>query len=174
MHSVANVLQAAEAVENGAPVPASLETFLGAGPSAGGARPKAAVRDDGGALWLAKFPARGDTFDVARAEACTLALARRCGLTVPEVRHLDLGGRSVMLIRRFYRYWVHAGQRLPEGAQPDTRPGEGRTGATPTLCDGTTPCRYEAALCAPPTQAPPAGPLPIGVRLQGDDILTVT
>jgi serine/threonine-protein kinase HipA len=72
MHSLQYVLQAAEAVDSGAPVPANLENFLGAGPSAGGARPKAAVRDDDGALWLAKFPAKGDTFDVARAEACTL------------------------------------------------------------------------------------------------------
>ena len=46
MHSLQYVLQAAEAVENGAPVPANLEDFLGAGPSAGGARPKATVRDD--------------------------------------------------------------------------------------------------------------------------------
>lgn len=61
MHSLQHVLQAAEAVENGAPVPANLENFLGAGPSAGGARPKATVRDDEGALWLAKFPAKGDT-----------------------------------------------------------------------------------------------------------------
>ena len=83
MHALQYVLQAAEAVENGAAVPANLENFLGAGPSAGGARPKATVRDDDGALWLAKFPAKGDTFDVARAETCTLELARRCGLTVP-------------------------------------------------------------------------------------------
>jgi serine/threonine-protein kinase HipA len=129
MHSLQYVLQAAEAVDNGAPVPSNLENFLGAGPSAGGARPKATIRGDDGALWLAKFPAKGDTFDVARAETCTLELARRCGLTVPEVRHLDLGGRPVMLIRRFDRYWVAPGQLLPaltDGALQDTRPGDGR------------------------------------------------
>jgi serine/threonine-protein kinase HipA len=126
MHSLQYVLQAAEAVEHGIPVPANLEEFLGAGPSAGGARPKASVRDDEGALWLAKFPAQGDTFDVARAEACTLELARRCGLTVPEVRYLDLGGRPVMLIRRFDRYWIPADQTQPEGALHNTRPGDGR------------------------------------------------
>lgn len=129
MHSLQYVLQAAEAVDHGAPVPSNLENFLGAGPSAGGARPKATIRGDDGALWLAKFPAQGDTFDVARAETCTLELARRCGLTVPEVRYLDLGGRPVMLIRRFDRYWVQAGQLLPaltDGALQDTRPGDGR------------------------------------------------
>lgn len=86
LQSLAYVIQAAEAVEQGLPVPAHLEPYLGAGPSAGGARPKASVRDEQGALWIAKFPAKGDTFDVARAEVCTLELARLCGLTVPEVR----------------------------------------------------------------------------------------
>ncbi|WP_414448288.1 type II toxin-antitoxin system HipA family toxin [Burkholderia sp. 22PA0099] len=124
LHSLHYVLQAAEAVENGASVPANLEHFLDAGPSAGGARPKASVRDDEGALWLAKFPAKGDTFNVARAETCTLELARRCGLTVPEVRYLDIGGRPVMLIRRFDRYWGHSDQNPPVGALHDTRPGE--------------------------------------------------
>ena len=138
MHSLQYVLQAAEAVENGAPVPANLENFLGAGPSAGGARPKAAVRDEDGALWLAKFPAKGDTFDVARAEACTLELARRCGLTVPEVRYLDLGGRPVMLIRRFDRYWAQAGEPLPEGALQDTRPGDGRVEGRLPFVSGLT------------------------------------
>jgi serine/threonine-protein kinase HipA len=120
------VLQAAEAVDQGLPVPAHLEAFLGAGPSAGGARPKASVRDEQGALWLAKFPAKGDTFDVARAEACTLELARRCGLTVPEVRYLPIGGKPVMLIRRFDRYWAAAGELPAAGrALHDSRPGAG-------------------------------------------------
>ncbi|ATF89074.1 type II toxin-antitoxin system HipA family toxin [Burkholderia gladioli] len=142
MHSLEYVLQASEAVENGAPIPTNLERFLGSGPSAGGARPKASVRDGDGALWLAKFPANGDRFDVARAESCTLELARRCGLTVPEVRHQDIGGRPVMLIRRFDRYWSQVGQKPPEDALHDTRPGEGRiegrlpfvSGLTLTAC----------------------------------------
>lgn len=128
MHSLAYVLQAAHAVEVGGPIPANLETYLGSGPSAGGARPKASVRDEQGALWLAKFPARGDTFDVARAESCTLELARRCGLTVPEVRHLLVGNKPVMLIRRFDRYWTPQGMLPDEGtALHDTRPGEDLT-----------------------------------------------
>lgn len=124
LHSLEYVLQAAEAVEQGLPVPANLEAFLGAGPSAGGARPKASVRDEQGALWLAKFPAKGDTFDVARAETCTLELARRCGLTVPEVRYLLIGSKPVMLIRRFDRYWAPAGELPTAGpALHDSRPG---------------------------------------------------
>ena len=123
LRSLEYLLQAAEAVEVGLPVPAQLMDILGAGSSAGGARPKATVRDDEGGLWLAKFPARNDTFDVARAEACTLELARNCGLTVPEVRHCDIGQRSVMLIRRFDRFWAPAGQYPAAGPLHDTRPG---------------------------------------------------
>jgi serine/threonine-protein kinase HipA len=126
MHSLQYVLEAAQAVEQGVPVPANLEAFLGAGPSAGGARPKASVRDEDGSLWLAKFPAKGDAFDVARAETCTLELARRCGLTVPEVRYLSTGGKPVMLIRRFDRYWAGAGELPAAGlALQDSRPQPG-------------------------------------------------
>lgn len=126
LHSLSYVMQASEAVEQGLPVPANLEPFLGAGPSAGGARPKASVRDEAGALWLAKFQAKGDTFDVARAEACTLELARQCGLTVPEVRYLLIGGKPVMLIRRFDRYWAPEGSLPPvDLALQDSRPGAG-------------------------------------------------
>lgn len=123
LRSLEYLLQAAEAVEAGLPVPAQLMDVLEAGSSAGGARPKATVRDDEGGLWLAKFPARNDTFDVARAEACTLELARNCGLTVPEVRHCDIGQRSVMLIRRFDRFWAPAGQYPAAGPLHETRPG---------------------------------------------------
>lgn len=138
MQSLGYLLQAAEAVEAGAPVPAQLEDFLGAGPCAGGARPKATVRDDEGGLWLAKFPARNDTFDVARAETCTLELARRCGLTVPEVRHCDIGNRSVMLIRRFDRFWANLGEHPPAGPLHDTRPGDQRTESRSPFVSGLT------------------------------------
>ena len=65
---------------------------------------------------------------MARAESCTLELARRCGLTVPEVRYIQIGQRPVMLIRRFDRYWSAPGE-LPavSTALHDTRPGPGLT-----------------------------------------------
>lgn len=138
LHSLGYLLQAAEAVEAGEPVPAQLMDLLGAGPSAGGARPKATVRDDEGGLWLAKFPARNDAFDVARAETCTLELARHCGLTVPEVRHCDIGNRSVMLIRRFDRFWARPGEYPPDGPLHDTRPGEQRTESRIPFVSGLT------------------------------------
>jgi serine/threonine-protein kinase HipA len=103
--SLPYLLEAAERVEQGLPIPTTLTDFFGSAPGAGGARPKASVRDETGLLWLAKFPAVGDSFDVAQAECCTLQLAKRCGLAVPEVRTQDIGGKSVLLIRRFDRYW---------------------------------------------------------------------
>jgi serine/threonine-protein kinase HipA len=123
LHSLEYVLQAVDAIEQGLPLPARLMHLLGAGASAGGARPKASVRDGQAGLWLAKFPSRSDAFDVARAEYCTLELARRCGLSVPEMRVLDIANHPVMLTRRFDRYWSVAGRPLPlETAPHDTRP----------------------------------------------------
>lgn len=108
------MLEAAERIEQGLPIPAALADVFGAGASAGGARPKASVRDETNQLWLAKFPATGDHFDMARAEYCTLQLARLCGLSVPEVKVTDIGGKSVLLVRRFDRCWHGlTEQRLP-------------------------------------------------------------
>lgn len=109
VQSLPYLLETAERVEQGLPIPTTLTDFFGSAPGAGGARPKASIRDEAGLLWLAKFPAGGDTFDVAQAECCTLLLAKRCGLTVPEVRVQDIGGKSVLLIRRFDRYWQTPG-----------------------------------------------------------------
>jgi serine/threonine-protein kinase HipA len=115
IRSLPYMLEAAERIEQGLPVPAALADVFGAGPSAGGARPKASVRDESGVLWLAKFAAVGDTLDMAWAESCTLQLAGRCGLKVPEVKVVDIGGKSVLLVRRFDRTATVSGveQRLP-------------------------------------------------------------
>ncbi len=112
VQSLPYLLEAAERVDQGLPIPTTLTDFFGSAPGAGGARPKASVRDEAGLLWLAKFPAVGDAFDVAQAECCTLQLAKRCGLSVPEVRVQDIGGKSVLLIRRFDRYWQKPGSAL--------------------------------------------------------------
>lgn len=106
IQSLQYLQEAAERIELGEPVPARLTDLFGSGPGAGGARPKATVRDQRGLVWLAKFASRSDTFDVARAEHATLRLAAACGMTVPETAVTDLGGKNALLIRRFDRYWV--------------------------------------------------------------------
>lgn len=129
VQSLQYLQEAAERIELGEPVPSRLTDLFGSGPGAGGARPKASVRDKAGLMWLAKFASRSDAFDVARAEHATLRLAAACGMTVPDTDVTDLGGKSCLLIRRFDRYWVDAAQleqdprKLPaEMALHATRP----------------------------------------------------
>jgi serine/threonine-protein kinase HipA len=104
-HTLAHLMEAAERIEEGAPVPAHLEAIFMDGTALGGARPKASVRDDHGVLWLAKFASRQDRLDIPAIESASLRLAAEAGLTVPPVRTEVIGGRKVMLIRRFDRYW---------------------------------------------------------------------
>ena len=108
------LMEAAERIEAGLPVPAHLETIFLGGSALGGARPKATVRDEQGVLWLAKFSSRGEHLSVPEIEAATLQLAACCGMTVPPVRVVQVAGRAVMLIRRFDRYWAKPGELTAE------------------------------------------------------------
>jgi len=103
-------MEAAQRIDEGLPVPANLEEIFIEGSPLGGARPKATVRDDEQVLWLAKFPSQKDALSVTVLEAATLQLAAAAGLTVPPVRLINLGTRTVMLIRRFDRYWAKPGR----------------------------------------------------------------
>ena len=79
-----------------------VEELLLLGTSMGGARPKAVVEHEG-ALWIAKFGRRADRWNDSRAEHGMLALARACGLNVAASRIETVGGRDVLLVRRFDR-----------------------------------------------------------------------
>lgn len=81
------------------------EELLRAGTSLGGARPKAMVRDADG-LWIAKFARPDDRWNVPRAEHGMLALARICGIAAADGRIATVGGRDVLLVRRFDRDWA--------------------------------------------------------------------
>ena len=125
-HSLGYLLEAADRIEQGLPVPAQLDVIFNGGTALGGARPKASVRDEAGVLWLAKFPSRTDRMSLPTLEAATLQLAARAGIEVPAVRTASLGAREVMLIRRFDRYWAHPEAGLAPDARPvDTVPGAG-------------------------------------------------
>jgi serine/threonine-protein kinase HipA len=86
----------------GEPIPHQILDLLHPGTSLGGARPKNVVEDDQG-LWIAKFPQRGDRWSNAPVEAAMLALARRCGIRVPETRIERVGDETVLLVKRFDR-----------------------------------------------------------------------
>jgi serine/threonine-protein kinase HipA len=72
------------------------------GTSMGGARPKAVVQDDD-ALWVAKFNRADDRWNNTRVEHAMLRLARECGITTAESRIETLGGKDVLLVKRFDR-----------------------------------------------------------------------
>ena len=81
---------------------AQVEELLLLGTSMGGARPKVVVAD-GDALWLAKFNRLDDRWNMALVEHAMLLLARRCGLQAAESKVAKVGGRDVLLVKRFDR-----------------------------------------------------------------------
>ncbi|KJS73918.1 MAG: hypothetical protein JM57_04310 [Comamonadaceae bacterium BICA1-1] len=105
-HNLAHLLEAADRIEEGLPVPAHLEAIFVDGTALGGARPKASVRDAQGVMWLAKFSSLKDRFDVPGVESATLRLAAEAGMHVPALDMRRIGERKVMLIRRFDRCWL--------------------------------------------------------------------
>jgi serine/threonine-protein kinase HipA len=101
-HQLAELIAATQAIEEGRPVAAHLLEQLDPGTSMGGARPKATI-EDAQCLWLGKFPAKGDRFNLQRVEFATLDLARKCGLNTTEARLEKVGGGDVLMLRRFDR-----------------------------------------------------------------------
>ncbi len=89
-HQLAELIAATQAIEEGRPT------------SMGGARPKATI-EDAQSLWLGKFPARDDRFNLQRVEFATLDLARRCGLNVTQARLQSVGESDVLMLQRFDR-----------------------------------------------------------------------
>ena len=107
---LADLLVAAEQVEKGEPADKHILQLLRQGTSMGGARPKCTVKLDD-ALWIAKFPARGDTLNIPRVEYATMTLAGKCGIRIPEVRIVTVEGTDILLCRRFDREKTDAGWR---------------------------------------------------------------
>lgn len=81
-----------------------LRMLLAPGGSLGGARPKASVIDEKGALWIAKFPGSLDTHDMGAWEMLVHDLALKCGLNVP-IAHAETLTTSyhTFLVKRFDR-----------------------------------------------------------------------
>lgn len=109
-HRLDYLLEAAERIEEGLPVPAGLQDIFDAGSGMGGMRPKASVTDDAGHLWLAKFPSVNERLNIPVLETATLRLAREAGLSVPDVRTEVIHDKTIMMIRRFDREYPADGQ----------------------------------------------------------------
>ncbi len=81
-----------------------LNLLIAPGSSIGGARPKAGVRDPDGDLWIAKFPGRTDSRDMAAWEMLAHQLAIKAGLHVAEADLQQFGGgHRTFMTRRFDR-----------------------------------------------------------------------
>ena len=101
-HQLAELIVAAQAIEDGKPVPVHLLEQLEPGTSMGGARPKATI-EDANRLWLGKFPVKDDRCNLQRIEYATLDLARRCGMNVTQARLQAVGDSDVLMLQRFDR-----------------------------------------------------------------------
>lgn len=97
-----DLMQAADRVGEGRPLPPALDIALLHGSSIGGARPKALLRSHGGDL-IAKFSSSTDTHAVVKGEFAATELARRVGLDVVGVALERVLGREVLLAERFDR-----------------------------------------------------------------------
>ena len=107
-HQLAELVAAAEAIEEGKRVPVKILEQLEPGTSMGGARPKATI-EDGNCLWLGKFPEKGDRFNLQRVEYATLELARRCGINACNARLQPVAGHDVLMVERFDREYTEGG-----------------------------------------------------------------
>ena len=102
------LLTLAEQIDAGEPSPRDstparqIAQLIDPGTSMGGARPKNVVETEG-LLWLAKFPMKGDRWDVPVVEAAMLDLARASGINSAEHRLVTAGGQRILLVKRFDR-----------------------------------------------------------------------
>jgi serine/threonine-protein kinase HipA len=112
IHSLEYLIEAAQRIEEGLPIPVRLENIFDAGTALGGARPKATVTDEQGKLWMAKFPSKFDGYNIPLVETATLRLAKLAGIRIPELKDpvILAKGTHVMLIERFDR--VGAGKAM--------------------------------------------------------------
>jgi serine/threonine-protein kinase HipA len=107
-----------------------LEQLFAPGTSLGGARPKASVRDESGALCMAKFPSRNDTRDVGAWELLAHRLAADARIVVPEARSLRLADspHATFLVKRFDR--TPRGRLAFVSAMTLTQRSDGESGAS--------------------------------------------
>lgn len=108
-----------------------LAQLIAPGSSLGGARPKASVRDEKGALCIAKFPSRQDTRDIGAWELVANSLARKSGIEVPDVRalHYAESAFTTFLVERFDR--TATGERIAfVSAMTLTQRKDGEAGAS--------------------------------------------
>ena len=106
-----------------------LALLIAPGTSLGGARPKANFTDCDQRLWIAKFPAKDDRYDVGGWEYLMHVLARKAGIVVPEARLERLSDRyGTFCSARFDR--IADGRRMYASAMTLLERQDGEAGAS--------------------------------------------
>lgn len=100
--SLEELIDGAQRVEAGVPLPESIADAFQHGSSIGGARPKVLL-DHNGRKLIAKLQSSRDPFAIVKAEGVAMELARRCGLNVPAVEMTEAMDLDVLLVERFDR-----------------------------------------------------------------------
>lgn len=97
------LLQITERIHREEETDEDLQMIFAPGSSLGGARPKASVIDQHGHLSIAKFPKENDDYSIETWEEIALRLAGRAGITTPRHELVRIGGKAILLSRRFDR-----------------------------------------------------------------------
>lgn len=102
--SLEELMQAAETIERGEPLPPDLNAALLHGTSIGGARPKAFLNgQQNNHQYIAKFSSNTDFFPIVKTEFATMQLAKHVGITVAKTELHQILGKDVLLVQRFDR-----------------------------------------------------------------------
>ncbi len=104
------LIECSRRFEGGEATEGDVDLLLQAGSALGGARPKAAIIDEGGIHAVAKFPAVDDSHSVETWEHVACVIAARAGIAVARHRLLQVGGTPVFVSERFDR---EGGRRIP-------------------------------------------------------------
>lgn len=133
MLQLGRLLHIAERILRDEETEEDFQIIFAPGSSLGGARPKASVIDHYGHLSIAKFPKETDAYSMETWEEIALKLANRAGIATPHHELLEVGGKAVMLSRRFDR----SGQfRIPFlSAMAMMGAKDGERGSYPELVD---------------------------------------
>ena len=108
--SLRDLMEFADRIEAGDPVPHDLDRAVLHGSSIGGARPKALLTDTvTGRKLIAKFSATNDSFAMVKGEFATMRLAALAGIDTAAVSIERVIDRDVLLVERFDRLPVAGG-----------------------------------------------------------------
>lgn len=105
-----------------------LAMLMAPGSSLGGARPKANFQDIDDSLWIAKFPAQEDRYDIGKWEYLAHRLANNAGIQVPHARVEQLGSQyHTFCVQRFDR--LNHRRRMYASAMTMTGKQDGESGS---------------------------------------------